>query len=156
MKTFKSIKNGLAFGDLFSTTFYVRYNGDNDYQTVTGGICSVIVVGIAGFILVQMLLQTFTYSTITATTVFTELPPDQPIAISLQSFMFSVLLANSNKTSGLRYFDVSLKETQYNAENNENRTERSIAMIPCTSAMWPIPAAYFNALQLGTNLCPNP
>jgi hypothetical protein len=48
MKWKESAANVAKFFDLFSLTQFLRYNQDEDYKTVSGGITSLLVVGIFG------------------------------------------------------------------------------------------------------------
>ena len=44
--------------DLFSLTQFLRYNQDEDYKTVSGGIASLIVVSIFGVLFAENALST--------------------------------------------------------------------------------------------------
>jgi hypothetical protein len=44
MKAIRGIHSGLASVDLFSAQQFLRYKGDADYKTATGGFCSLLVI----------------------------------------------------------------------------------------------------------------
>jgi hypothetical protein len=44
MKCCKALKELIMKMDLFKTTEYFRYKGEPEYQTLTGGLCSLFIV----------------------------------------------------------------------------------------------------------------
>ncbi len=64
----RAIKAGLKACDLFAYDQFTLYRSKENYSTLTGGVASVIVLGVLIAIFLDMAIGVFSYSSITAAT----------------------------------------------------------------------------------------
>ena len=80
--------------DLFPTTQFIRYNGESEYTTVTGGIVSTVVLAIFVILFASMGIRTINRQIITSSvsTEYSIESPELKFNTSVSGeFMFSVL-----------------------------------------------------------------
>lgn len=54
----KGLQSLLRMCDLFSVSQFIKYKGDNDYSTATGGFCSVLVLTIFAVLFTSLGIRT--------------------------------------------------------------------------------------------------
>lgn len=114
-KIFKAIKNFFAWSDLFSSTYYIQYNEEHTYNTVTGGIISIVIGIIVIYFLIQMSVATFALSNITASISAVATPPASNFTVAFDpssKFTFAVKVANFDLNNDPeRFFNIDLYES---------------------------------------------
>lgn len=60
----KGVRQLVMKCDLFRTTEYFRYKGEPEYRTLTGGVCSVILVSVFIIVFANSIISTFAKSSL--------------------------------------------------------------------------------------------
>ncbi len=112
MRFFKKVEDIVKKIDFFYSKEMLRYDEDEDYKTLTGGIASVgiIIAIIIGF--ASMILDTLNLSSITTTTQIIKnvIPPASTLDITPESpFRFAVEVWRFNLSDTKRYFDITFR-----------------------------------------------
>jgi len=138
-----SIGHMIGEADLFYSSELLRFKGDTEYKTFTGGIISISLVAmvIAGFL--SMISETLNKTAISST--LSEYKSSDPPFYNLttdpkSNFMFGILIQpkdmsfNVDLNNGPRYFDVSLLvySVQYSVVNNIT----GVPLVACTDDHW--------------------
>jgi hypothetical protein len=114
MKCRQYIANTFKFFDLFSLTQFLRYNQDTDYKTVSGGVTSLLVVGIFVALFSGNAISTINKTDITWSATAENYFEPTPATLSFSAsgkFMLAVGIPGLNLADpSLRYFDVSMHE----------------------------------------------
>ena len=125
----------LRMVDFFQSSKLLRYNGDAEYKSTSGGIVSVTVVIIFIILFSNMGLKTLRKETITSSS-YTENeidPSEMNMVMGPEGgMMFGVYIKQANLTAIPKLFDVKLEEVSYNYGSVVNIT--TIPLGPCTSA----------------------
>jgi hypothetical protein len=136
----------------------LRFQGDLEYSTLTGGLLSmgILATVIIGF--ASMILDTLTLSTITAQQSILQAYTPTPLNLtaSPQSmFMFGVSINSINLSAPVRYFDIFLELYEQSDTEVEERVE--LPLQQCTREHWnsfPDLLERFDALGVSNWLCP--
>ena len=118
MKKFPNwISTGLKSFDLLSTSQFLRYKGQSEFTTATGGFVSLILMVITTILLYNMGILTINRQLINSS-ISSEIDADPtPIQFktNLQNkFMFAIGIALVNLNDpAIKYFDISLKQYNY-------------------------------------------
>jgi len=139
----RSIGRIIGEADLFYSSELLRFKGDTEYKTFTGGIISISLVAmvIAGFL--SMITETLHKTAISST--LSEYKSTDPPFYNLttdpkSNFMFGILIQsrdlsfNVDLNNGPRYFDVSL--LVYDIQYSNLSTITTIPLVACTDDHW--------------------
>lgn len=123
--------------DFFKTTEYFRYNQEPQYRTLTGAVCSIIIVVVFASIFSASIINTFDKKVITwqyglSQTITEELNITANSFIH-PHFMFAVGVDDINLVSGSRYFNFRLE--QIRKDTNGVKTT-SMELLPCNRSDW--------------------
>jgi uncharacterized protein with PQ loop repeat len=114
IKCRERIGDAFKLFDLFSLTQFFRYNQDEDYKTVSGGVTSILVVGIFIILFSGNAINTIDKTDITwsATTEHSFEPIPTTLSFSASNkFMVGLGILGFDLTDlSLRYFDVTMTE----------------------------------------------
>jgi hypothetical protein len=77
----KKVASFLRWGDLFSTSQFLLYKGDNDYNTVTGGFISIAVIIVFAALFTNIGLQTANRQIINASTSYVSETDPSPLQL---------------------------------------------------------------------------
>ena len=121
-----NLTRALRLFDFFQSSKLLRYNGEAEYKSTTGGITSVTVVIIFVILFSSMALRTVKKEIITSSS-FTK-SESIPSELDMQmgpggDMMFGIYIRESNLSSVPRLFDVKLEQIYYNYGYVLNRTE---------------------------------
>ena len=113
----KRVGNFIKLFDLFPANQFLRYKGEADYTTVTGGLTSLLILTVFMAMFASMGLQTAQRQIIFAsasTTYETDPPPATLTASPKGRFMFAIasLPLNLNDPT-VTYFDIQLRHNIY-------------------------------------------
>jgi hypothetical protein len=122
--------------DLFPTDQFVRYNGESEYTTATGGLVSLALIVVILILFSNKGIQTLDRSTISSSisTKFEVNPsPIKVITSPKGGFMFAVGLFNINLNDPtVTYFNITLFQNYYSPLWQViNYTQ--VPLVPCTS-----------------------
>lgn len=103
--------------DLFSTSQFLRFEGEGEYKTASGGICSLMVIVVFMTLFMSTAIQTINMQIISwtststlefdpAETNITISPPDNP-------FMFAVKMLGVNLNDNVRFFDIVMVDRNF-------------------------------------------
>lgn len=121
--------------DLFPATQFIRYKGDAQYTTATGGFVSVAVIVIFMILFASMAIKTVNREIINATTtVNSEIDP-VPIKLVTSpkgGFMFAISVLGFNLNDPVtKYFNVTLRQNFFTPIYYEINST-AIPLIQCT------------------------
>lgn len=98
--------------DLFSLSQFLRYKQDNDYKTVSGGLISLLVVGIFCFLFSSNAIATVNKTAIAWKSTVEDAFNPTPATITFNpqgKMMFGIAVLGFNLNDpALRYFDVRM------------------------------------------------
>ena len=119
--------------DLFSLSQFLRYKQDNDYKTVSGGLISLLVVGIFAFLFSSNAISTVNKTAIAWKSTIEDAFNPTPTTLTFNPqgkmmFGISVLGFNLNDPA-LRYFDVRMAE---NIVNGTSQSTVEVPLVACT------------------------
>lgn len=120
--------------DLFPTSNLLRYKGDPEYTTATGGVVSISVITIFIILFASMGYKTMRKSIIhsSTNTEFENEPSPLTVTTSPEGgFMFAVTIWGVNLTESYKFFDVDIVQETYKGINNRV-SSNTIKMVPCT------------------------
>ena len=145
--------------DLFSISQFLRYNQDEDYRTVSGGITSLLVVSIFAILFAGNAISTLNKTDIawSSTKEFQFEPSLSNLAFGPSHknlFTVGMLGVNLNDPTW-RYFDIQMVEVMQVGSIFSD--VRSIDMVPCTEqhfAMTDTLQGNFNTTESWRRLCP--
>ena len=145
--------------DLFSISQFLRYNQDEDYRTVSGGITSLLVVSIFAILFAGNAISTLNKTDIawSSTKEFQFEPSLSNLAFGPNHknlFTVGMLGVNLNDPTW-RYFDIQMVEVMQVGSIFSD--VRSIDMVPCTEqhfAMTDTLQGNFNTTESWRRLCP--
>lgn len=158
MSLFSKIKKLIKFSDFFYSYQLLRYEDQQEYRTLTGGIISLaititILIGFA-----NMIVSTFDRSDFTTNKFVTknEFPPRALISTEPDSnFMFAIEIWFLNITEPQRYFDVQFSRK---AISGQLILDYSLLELePCTREHWksmPSLLQKFDTLNMNGWMCP--
>lgn len=145
--------------DLFPTSNLIRYNGECEYTTATGGCLSITVIVICLILFASMGVKTLGRKIISASsTTIHEIDPQllEVTASPEGGFMFGIGLFELDITSPIKAFSISLWQESFTPVYNLiNRTE--IPLLPCTEDHFNFNddiRSSFHVLNLSKSLCP--
>ena len=135
MKSFFSAV-GKAFRsvDLFPTSKLIRYNGDAEYTSTTGGIISVLVIAIFIVLFASMGIRTIRKEIIQTETEVSENsdPSELKIKLGPEGGMIPTIFLNGfNLTHPPRAFNISLME-DYHSPGYLLQNSTPIPLVQCT------------------------
>ena len=111
----------LKLFDLFSLTQFLRYNQDEDYKTVSGGVTSLLVIAIFTILFAGNAISTINKDLVTWETTKESFFEPTQTSITFGSegkFMLALGMTSMNLSDqNVRYFDVSMKNSQFINEN---------------------------------------
>lgn len=114
---FELVRQGCKSVDCFSTRSFIRYQGEEEYRTATGGVCSLLIVVAFCLQFLSVGSQTLERSIIKSSVEHSvEVSPSQlKLTASVQGgFMFAFLLLGFNLNDPhLRLFDIVLRQAHY-------------------------------------------
>lgn len=159
MGILKCVHRVLKTIDLFPTSTFLRYKGDTDYTTATGGCLSITVIIVFVILFASMGVKTLKKQIINTSseTLYEVDPPKLEIKTSPEGgFMFGVLIFGFDLTTPFKLFDINLYQEYYNPVFSLiNRTE--VPLEPCSSSHFnfsdKIRASYAE-LNMSRGLCP--
>jgi hypothetical protein len=145
--------------DLFPTSNLLRYKGDPEYTTATGGVVSISVITIFIILFASMGYKTMRKSIIHSST-NTEFE-NEPLPLTVTTspeggFMFAVTIWGVNLTESYKYFDVDIVQETYKGINNRV-SSNTIKMVPCTPEHFSFGeelAKTYDNFNLSGSLCP--
>ena len=119
--------------DLFSQPVTFRYDNEPEYETFTGGACSMIVIIVFIAIFTSTTINTFNKVYIDSkVTHFEEVDPIY-YTVGTNKFMFAVGISGLNLNEGNRWFDVYMQYRSYDAQG---RNKTFIQLVPCSRSQW--------------------
>ena len=124
----KRIRELIKTFDLFAQPVSFRYADEPAYESVTGGICSIIMIAIFVAIFTGTTINTLNKKYITSTTTYSSEINPSFYTVGSDSFMFAIGITGINLNEGERWFDVYLQFRSYDS-NNRNKT--FIPLQPC-------------------------
>lgn len=112
MRFLKRVQSLIKVTDFFYSSEMLRYNDENEYRTLTGGIISIgiIITIIVGF--ANMIMDTLNLNTISTTFELIKNKNPTPTTLSTSPdshFMFAAEIWHVNLSDIVRYFDVTLR-----------------------------------------------
>ncbi|CAK76107.1 unnamed protein product (macronuclear) [Paramecium tetraurelia] len=126
---FKVFKNF----DIFGQNIQLNFNGDDSYQTATGGIFSITIIAVIAFFFQQNIVDFLSknYVNLDVQTLFDANPDD--ILFNDDNYMFALAIEQS-KFNTNPYFNITLKQRIYTRLNNGTTIKQDsfIDLIPCT------------------------
>jgi len=139
VKIFKHIRRLAKKLDLFSSIQLLRFQGDAETKTLTGGIISLAIFIYLSVTFFNMIIDTFHKVVITSITDTTQADTPSSLYISTQNnaekFMLGVEVFQFNLNTGPRYFDVFLRNSfmKLAVVSNESIYYN---LEPCTKSHW--------------------
>jgi hypothetical protein len=116
-KVLEMVRKGCKSVDCFSTRSFIRYQGEEEYRTATGGVCSLLIVVAFCLQFLTVGSQTLERSIIkSAVEHSVEVSPSQlKVSASVEGgFMFAFLLLGFNLNDPqVKLFDIVLKQVHY-------------------------------------------
>ena len=159
----KIMKKVISKMDLFSSIQLLRFDGDADTKTFTGGIISFALVVYLISTFSTMVLNTFNKLIITAYQDTTQPHEPQPIYLSTtdnaQNFMIGVEVSGFDLNTGSRYFDVIMRNSfrkSFMVDGQEDPDSVVYDLQPCTLNHWqslPNISATFDKINMNRWLC---
>ena len=129
----RKVKDIVKSFDLFSLKVGFRFDDQPQYETLTGGICSIITIIIFIAIFTGTTINTFNKVYINSKiTLFEKIDPPH-YEVGLDKFMFAVGVNGVNLNEGQRWFDIYMQFRSYDAES---RNKTYLKMIPCERSQW--------------------
>ncbi|CAD8066755.1 unnamed protein product [Paramecium primaurelia] len=126
---FKVFKNF----DIFGQNIQLNFNGDDSYQTATGGIISITIIAVIAFFFQQNIVDFLNknYVNLDVQTLFDANPDD--IIFNDDNYMFALAIEQNNFNTN-PYFNITLKQRIYTRLNNGTiiKQDSFIDLIPCT------------------------
>jgi hypothetical protein len=107
----RRIQSILRKCDLFAVSQFIRYKGEPDYSTATGGFCSVAILTIFAVLFTSMAVKTVDREIInwTSETINEMEPKPTTITVAPAPFLFTVgIMYLDLNNPNLRYFDFQL------------------------------------------------
>ena len=152
------LTRALRLFDFFQCNKFLRYNGDAEYKSMTGGITSVTVVVIFVILFSSIALKTLKKEIITSSS-FTE-SENIPSELAMRmgpggDMMFGIYIRESNLSSVPRLFDVKMERVYYSYGYVLNRTE--VPLEQCTESHFNFDsdlAVQLKSLPVSGLLCP--
>lgn len=113
----KKTASFLKWGDLFATSQFLRYRGETDYGTVTGGFVSVAVLIVFAILFANVAIETANRKIITSSVSLESDTDPSPLQITVGpkggfGLLIGVLGFNLNDPA-VKYFDISLTQSFY-------------------------------------------
>ena len=142
---------------MFATTELLRFKGDPEYSTATGGCTTAALVVLFTILFAAQGLATMGKDIIyVSTNSIADMDPP-PIDVTLspeEPFMFAVSIEDIDLNDpNLTYFNLTLEQKHYNNGNLMNST--SLPMVPCTEAHWNMSMKILRAFQVSSGWrCP--
>ena len=98
--------------DLFASSKFVRYKGESEFRTATGGAVSVSIIVIFGLLFSTMGLRTVRKEIITSVTEsnFEPVPSNYSFRVGTHGVMFAVSVPFVDLVAGPKYFDVVMEQ----------------------------------------------
>ena len=156
---FKTVKKLIIKVDLFSSIQLLRFEGEAQTKTFTGGVISFAIIVYMMTTLTSMISDTFNKLVITSNQDTTQ--AKQPTPLFLQTtdnashFMLGVEILNLDLTEGPRYFDVVLKNS-YRSGVDELNSTVYYTMQPCKKQHWqgiPNISSIYDKIEMNKWLC---
>lgn len=126
MKVPKRLKQFIKTFDLFAQPVTFRYGDEPSYESLTGGICSIIMVIIFIAIFTGTALNTLNKVYINSKTSYSEDIDPSHFQMGTDTFMFAISVQGLDMNNGERWFDVYM---QYRSYDND-KGERNKTIIP--------------------------
>lgn len=151
------LKKLIEITDFFNSTQMLRYEKENEYRTLTGGIISLgiiitIVIGFASMIIDTLTLNSISYTQNIATH---SDPSYTKITTSPENnFMFAIEIWHQNLSAPVRHFDLI---PQIYVERAGVNDPIGLTLVQCTKEHWasmPDLVKNFDALKISGWLCP--
>ncbi|CAK81194.1 unnamed protein product (macronuclear) [Paramecium tetraurelia] len=119
--------------DIFGQNIQLNFNGQNQYQTATGGFFSLAIIAVIAFFFQQNILN-FIHRVdihLNAQTIF-DFNPDR-ITFNEDNYMFALAVDQTNFNT-LPFFNITLKQRTYtrSSDGSLNKQDNFIDLIPCT------------------------
>lgn len=122
--------------DFFNSSQMLRFQNENEFRTLTGGIISIgiiitIIISFASMILDTLNLSTINYTENSIKRVdpsYTAMTADPD-----KNFMFAIEIWRQNLSSSVRYFDIV---SQYYYEEYGIASTIPIPLVQCTPEHW--------------------
>lgn len=117
MFCFSAIRGAISKLDLFSSAQFLRYKGDAESKTFTGGLISGAVIVFLIVVFAGMIIDTFNKVIIASVTISNYSQNPAPVYFSTHDngtgigYMFSVELWGYDLNSGPRYFNIEMRNT---------------------------------------------
>lgn len=115
MLVFKALKRIIGKMDLFSSIQLLRFDGDAETKTFTGGVFSLAIIIYLLSTFSTMVFETFSKLIITSATDTTQDNEPEPIYLlttdNASHFMIGVEVWHFDLNTGPRYFDVELQNS---------------------------------------------
>ncbi|CAD8210004.1 unnamed protein product [Paramecium octaurelia] len=147
--------------DIFGQSIQLNFNGQNQYQTATGGFFSLAIIAVIAFFFQQNILDFLNRVDIhlNTQTVF-DFNPDS-INFNEDNYMFALAIDQPNFTT-LPFFNITLKQRIYTRTSDGSliKQDNFIDLIPCTQDRFQKIfknqdfSAQFSQLKLEEWLCP--
>ena len=133
----------------------LRYDDEPEFETATGGFCSIALMVIFIAVFAGTLDKTLNKVYINSTTTqFNDANPSE-YNMSTNNFMFAVGITDLNLNEGDRWFDVYMQYRSYDAQF---RNRSSVPLQQCTKEQWTsineTYGEFFDKLKLEEWLCP--
>jgi hypothetical protein len=113
----KKVAALLRWGDMFSTSQFLRYRGDSDYGTVTGGFVSVAVIIVFAILFANLGIQTANRQLINSSVSQESETDPSPLKVVVGpqgGFIFMVALLGLNLNNpAISFFDITLTQSYY-------------------------------------------
>jgi hypothetical protein len=112
MGLLRKLQSLIKVTDFFYSSEMLRYNDENEYRTLTGGLISIgiIITILVGF--ASMIIDTLNLNTISTTSelIKNKIPTPSILSTSPDShFMFAAEIWHVNLSDIVRYFDVTFR-----------------------------------------------
>lgn len=144
-------------GDFFNSSQMLRFQKENEYRTLTGGIISICIIITIIISFASMILDTLNLSTINYTeNALKRVDPSLTVITAHpdHNFMFAIEVWRQNLSAPVRYFDVV---SVFYYEEYGISTTIDMPLVQCTHEHWssmPELVNNFDKLQISGWLCP--
>ena len=125
----------LSACDLFAVSQFIRYKGESEFKTATGGFFSIAVLVIFAVLFTNLAIRTVNKEIIAWSSETTsEIEPSQTVVkVSPSPFLFTVGIMGLNLNDpNVRYFDFTLTEIQTTMTTGAVTSNKNIPLVPCT------------------------
>ena len=129
----KLVKGVIRNCDLFAHKVGLRFGDEPDYESLTGGLLSIIMMVVFVVIFANATLSTINKVYIDSKIILREKTHPPSFEIGVNEFMFAVGFSDIDMNRGERLFDLEMEFRSY-APGARNKTK--VNLVPCEREQW--------------------